>query len=66
VEQEELAIARQQHGKHVSAAMNKHATTEKLLEAEFSIWSMSRLYSKDPFDVPTVIKNWFSAPDGGA
>jgi hypothetical protein len=44
-EQEQVAGARQWHGKHVSAAMNNHATIEELLEVVFSIWSMPRLYS---------------------
>jgi hypothetical protein len=43
VEQEEAAIAMQQHSEHVSAAMNQHTTTEELLEAVFSVWSMLRL-----------------------
>jgi hypothetical protein len=30
---EKIAIARQRHGKHVSAVKNKHATIEELLEA---------------------------------
>jgi hypothetical protein len=46
VEPEKLAVARQQHGKHVSGAMNKLATIEKLLEAAFSIQSVPQLYSK--------------------
>jgi tellurite resistance protein len=40
--------ARQQHGKHVSVATNKHAAIEELLEVVFSIWSSPRLYSMDP------------------
>jgi hypothetical protein len=34
-------IARQWHGKNITAAMNTHATIEKLLEASFSTRSMS-------------------------
>jgi hypothetical protein len=37
--EEEVAIATQQRGKHVSAATNKHATIEELLEAVFSVRS---------------------------
>jgi hypothetical protein len=33
--------------KHVSAAMNQYATIEKLLEAVFSMRSVSGLYSED-------------------
>jgi hypothetical protein len=44
---EQVAVARQQHGNHVSTAMNKHATTEELLEAVFFVWSVLMLYSKD-------------------
>jgi hypothetical protein len=37
-----LAIARQRRGKHVSAAMNQHTTTEELLEAVLSVlWLLS-------------------------
>jgi hypothetical protein len=43
MEQEEMAAARQQHGKHVSVATNRHATIKKLLEAAFSTRSMLRL-----------------------
>jgi hypothetical protein len=35
-------IARQWHGKHVSAAMIQHSTIEELLEMVFSAWSMTR------------------------
>jgi hypothetical protein len=38
---------KQQYGKYVSVAKNKHATTEKLLEAMFSMWSAPKLHSKD-------------------
>jgi hypothetical protein len=43
-DQEKTSIARQQLGKHVSAVMNNHATTEDLIEAVFSMQSMLRLY----------------------
>jgi hypothetical protein len=42
------AIARQRHGKHVSATTNKRTTLEELLEAVFSILALSRLHNKDP------------------
>jgi lipid-A-disaccharide synthase-like uncharacterized protein len=41
------AAARQQHGKHVSVEMSKHATVEELSEMMFSMRFMLRLYSKD-------------------
>jgi 3-hydroxyacyl-CoA dehydrogenase len=44
VEQAEAVIARQQHGKQVSAAANQHTTTEELLEAVFSSQSIQRLH----------------------
>jgi hypothetical protein len=47
VEQEDAAIARQQRRKQVSAATNRHATIEELLEVVFSLWCMQRLYSED-------------------
>jgi hypothetical protein len=34
---EETAVARQRLGKHVSFAMNTHATIEELLKAVFSM-----------------------------
>jgi hypothetical protein len=40
-----VATARHQCGKHISAAMNQHATIEELLESLFSVWSMPRLYN---------------------
>jgi hypothetical protein len=33
-----LAIARQWHNEHVSAAMNQHAKTEEVLEVVISMW----------------------------
>jgi hypothetical protein len=39
----ETSIASQWHGKHVPVAMNMHITTEKLLEAVFSV-GLSRSY----------------------
>jgi hypothetical protein len=41
-----MAIARQWHDKHVSAATNKRAAVEELLEVVFSMWYMLRLYNK--------------------
>jgi hypothetical protein len=40
---DEIAIAWQRCRKNVSAAMNKHARIEKLLETMFSHWSVPRL-----------------------
>jgi hypothetical protein len=45
VEAKELAIVRQQLGKHTPIATDMHATTE-LLEAVFSLWSVPRLYNE--------------------
>jgi hypothetical protein len=39
VDPEEMAVARQQLGKHVSTATNTH-TIEELLDMVFSMWSM--------------------------
>jgi hypothetical protein len=33
-------VSRRQLGKHISAAMDMHATTEGLLETVFSTWSV--------------------------
>jgi hypothetical protein len=41
----EIAIAKQQRSKHIPTTINKYAITEELLEAVFSIQSMTRLYS---------------------
>jgi hypothetical protein len=38
-------IAREWLGKHTSAMTNMHATTEELLEAVFSVWSVPRLHT---------------------
>jgi hypothetical protein len=43
VEWVEAAIARQRRGEDVSAATNKHATIEELLEAVFSMLSTPML-----------------------
>jgi hypothetical protein len=40
-------ISRQRLGKHVSAAMDTHATIEVLLETVFSTRSMPRSYQQD-------------------
>jgi hypothetical protein len=45
-EQINATIARQWGGKLMSAAMNKHATIKKLLEAVFYIQSMPRLHGE--------------------
>jgi hypothetical protein len=47
VEQEEVTIAGEGRGKHVSATTNKHATIEEILEAVFSMRFKPRLYSED-------------------
>jgi hypothetical protein len=46
-EQEKAAIARQRCRKQASAATNRHGTIEELLEAVFSMMSVTRLYSED-------------------
>jgi ribosome-interacting GTPase 1 len=46
-ETKEATTATQRRGEHVSAATNKHATIEELLETVFSVWSAPRLYSED-------------------
>jgi hypothetical protein len=48
----EHATHRQQHHKHISAAMNQHATIKELLEAVVSVWSASRLYNEDQQQQP--------------
>jgi hypothetical protein len=40
VEPEEMAVARKQLDKHVPAATNTHARTEKLFEVVFSLQSL--------------------------
>jgi hypothetical protein len=40
---ENTSIAKQWHGKHLSALTNNHATTKELLEAVFSVQSVRRL-----------------------
>jgi hypothetical protein len=42
---EEMAVAKQRHGKHLTAVTNKHATTEGLLDSMSSIKSNLRLYN---------------------
>jgi hypothetical protein len=41
LESEENAVTRQRLGKHFPAATNTHATVEELLDAVFSMWSLS-------------------------
>jgi hypothetical protein len=36
--------------KHISAAMNQHATIEEMLEVELCTWPMIRLYSEDQWE----------------
>jgi hypothetical protein len=45
VDPEEMAVARQRLGKHVSAAVDTHATIE-VLETVFSMRSVPKLYSE--------------------
>jgi hypothetical protein len=47
VEWIKTVIARELVGKHMSAAMNRLATVEELLEAMFSVHSVPWLYSED-------------------
>jgi hypothetical protein len=37
----------QSRGKYISAATNQRETIEELMEAVFSVWSASMLYSED-------------------
>lgn len=46
----DAATAMEQGRKHVSTAKNKHITMEEPLNAVFSIWSMSRLYSENHWE----------------
>jgi hypothetical protein len=41
VESEETAVAKQRLGKHVPAATNTHTTIEEVLDAVFSVRSVS-------------------------
>jgi hypothetical protein len=41
MEPEETVVTRQRLGKHFAAAMNTRATIEKVLDAGFSMWSVS-------------------------
>jgi hypothetical protein len=47
VEQTDAGTARQQHGKHLSAAADTCATVEELLDAVFSTWSVPRLHDEN-------------------
>jgi hypothetical protein len=44
VEPEETTIVRHQIDRHMSTAMDMHATIEELYEAAFSKWSVLRLW----------------------
>jgi hypothetical protein len=44
---EKQSIARQRHGKHVSAVTNNHARTGQLLEAAFFMKSVPRLNNEN-------------------
>lgn len=46
MEQDEEAITKQEHGKHVSAPTDQHTTIEELLVVVDSVWSTVRLYSE--------------------
>jgi hypothetical protein len=48
VEHEEVAIARQQCDKHISVAINKHATIDELLEMVFIFGPCQGLHSEVP------------------
>jgi hypothetical protein len=50
VEREEKAVDRQRSHKHISAATNKHATIQELLEAVFSLRSDQRLHNENERD----------------
>jgi hypothetical protein len=50
MEAKETAIARQWLSKHVPAATDIYATTEKLLEAVFSMQCVPRLYNEHQCD----------------
>jgi hypothetical protein len=41
-----MAVARQRLSKHAPVATNTHVTIEELLEADFSMQSMQRLYNE--------------------
>jgi hypothetical protein len=47
VEPEEWDVTMQRLDKHVSMAMDTHATIEEMLETMFSMGSVPRQYSKD-------------------
>jgi hypothetical protein len=47
-----MVIARQWHGKHVSAATNTHPTIEELLEAVSSMQSLPQLHAMLCFAMP--------------
>jgi hypothetical protein len=51
-----VAIARQLCGKRASAAVNKRATIENLLEAMFSMPSLPRVYSEDERE--KLVRSW--------
>jgi ribosome-interacting GTPase 1 len=47
VEREKTAVARQRSHKYISASTHKHATIEELLDAVFSLRSVTRLYNEN-------------------
>jgi hypothetical protein len=50
-----VAIARQQHGRHIFPATNKRATIEEFLKAVVSVQSAPRLYNEDTIRIISVM-----------
>jgi hypothetical protein len=46
-ESHDTSFARQQLSKHIPVATYMYATTDELLDALFSVWSVPWLYNKD-------------------
>lgn len=46
-----MATARQQFGKHTPITMDMHPIIEELLEAMFSVQSVTRIYNKDQTEI---------------
>jgi hypothetical protein len=53
--EQEVTVAMQRQGKHVSAATNKHVRIGEILESVFSILSVPRLHSEDP----AAAESWY-------
>jgi hypothetical protein len=47
---EKTPTARYWLSKYTSAETDMHATTEEMWEAEYSVWSIPRLYNEDHWD----------------